>query len=813
MIQLEKILASPATAFVLLTLYAAGLAAATFLEKAYGTALARVAIYCSPLFFLLQALLVVNFVAMALKRRLLKSRRLGLPAVHLAFIVILAGALVTHLFGREGTLHLREGQAGGQMEMHTARGHTVHELPFRMELVKFTLTRYPGSASPSSFESDVRVYVDGDTLSRVIFMNNVLDVKGYRFFQASFDADERGSVLTVNRDVAGRNITYAGYLLLLAGCIACLTEKNGRVRTLYRQLHVHRRDAALLTVAGLLAFSPFAGAQTGDGSVTEAVQQHAVDPAHAKRFGALPLQSPNGRIMPVNTFSSEILRKLYRKARFGSLEADGFLLGVLAMPEMWMHVPLIAVPNRELAARFGLTDGHCSYMDVFDGDGNYRLQHGVEEAYRKMPAGRDAMEKELIKLDERINIFHQLLNGQLLNLFPGGDGLPGKWYAPGDDLSVYGGQDSMFVSQIFGWYLSDVREAIRSGDWRRADEILDMISAYQQSRGRASGIGTAEDRTALEVAYNRLEVFRRCKTGYLALGGLLLVGSFVRLYRARRRWTGWLVCLPTAGILAVFLFHMLGMGLRWHIGGHAPWSNSYETMVYVAWATVFGGLVFVRRSPVTLALATLFAGVILFVSGLNWMDPQISPLAPVLKSPWLMFHVAVLMAAYGFFGISFFLGLTNLITMSLVRKSRLSLHAPQLRERSTVNELSLLAGLVLMTVGTFMGAVWANESWGRYWGWDPKETWALITIVVYVLVTHLHLIPKLYSLWLLNLLSVVAFASVLMTYFGVNYFLSGMHSYGQSDAASGISGYLYAAAALVTALALGARKGSALRMS
>jgi cytochrome c-type biogenesis protein CcsB len=234
-------------------------------------------------------------------------------------------------------------------------------------------------------------------------------------------------------------------------------------------------------------------------------------------------------------------------------------------------------------------------------------------------------------------------------------------------------------------------------------------------------------------------------------------------------------------------------------------------MVYAAWATVFAGLMFVRRSPVTFALATVFAGVILFVSGLNWMDPQINPLVPVLKSPWLMFHVAIIMSAYGFFGISFLIGLTNLGVMSACSKEKLSKQADSLKELSTINEISLIIGLILMTIGTFMGAVWANESWGRYWGWDPKETWALITILVYVLVTHLHLMKNRNNLWLFNLCSVGAFASVLMTYFGVNYFLSGMHSYGQNDQVHAILTYLYIAGLFILLLAFFARKGRRLK--
>ena len=255
-------------------------------------------------------------------------------------------------------------------------------------------------------------------------------------------------------------------------------------------------------------------------------------------------------------------------------------------------------------------------------------------------------------------------------------------------------------------------------------------------------------------------------------------------------------------VVAVFGFHTYGMGVRWYIAGYAPWSNSYETMVYVAWATVAAGLLFARRSRITMALATLFAGIILFVSGLNWMDPEISPLVPVLKSPWLMFHVAVIVAAYGFFGICCLLGITNLVIMALMRNKNQEQMLLRIRELTVVNEMALLVGLALMTIGTFLGAVWANESWGRYWGWDPKETWALITMIIYALVEHLRLVRKWYNLWSFNFSSVMAFCSVLMTFFGVNYFLSGMHSYGENDQVNGIFMYIFAVIVVVIILSV-----------
>ncbi len=794
---LERLFSSFVTAVVLLLLYASGLAVATFIEKYHGSAAAKAMIYYSPLFFLLQFLLVVNFLVIAFKHQYLRLRRWGLLLVHASFIIILLGALVSFLFGEEGILHIREGESTDQMAVREGNQTTFHTLPFTVELKKFTLTRYPGSSSPSSYESDLLVNVDGETHHERVFMNNVLDVKGYRLFQASYDPDERGTVLSVNRDVAGRNITYMGYLVLAIGLIVSLTWKNSRFKILTHRLKVLRSGMMVMIAVGV-ALSVSVSAKGETSPMLDAVQKYAVSQEHAAKFGALPIQSYSGRMMPVGTFSSEILRKLHKSDKIGRLNSDQFLLSLLAMPDMWMRVPFISLSNPELASRFDLTDGECAYLQVFDKNGNYKLQEKLEEAYNKMPAQRTRFDKDLLKLDEQVNIFHQLINYQMLNLFPKEDDPNHKWYAAGDDLSAFTGKDSMFVSRIMEWYLAEVQDALQSGDWSKADEVVGMISTYQQAKNKTLDISS--EKISAELRYNKLEVFRWCKIGYLITGGLLLILSFVMLFR-QQRWMKFGVRILGMGVLLIFLYHTYGMGLRWYIGGYAPWSNSYETMVYVAWATILGGLLFATRSRVTFALATLFGGIILFVSGLNWMDPEINPLVPVLKSPWLMFHVAVIVAAYGFFGISCLIGLTNLVLISIGKENTPRLNA-RIKELTIVNEMSLWVGLALMTVGTFLGAVWANESWGRYWGWDPKETWALITMVVYAVVTHLHLVRCLYSDWLFNLCSTVAFSSVLMTFFGVNYFLSGMHSYGQNDNVHGIFIYLYAVLAIVVVLAV-----------
>lgn len=772
-----RILSSYKTMIVLLVIYAVGLAVATLIEKYMSTEAAKIIIYYSPVLFLLQLLLVINFILVLIKRELYKKGKWGFLVVHIAFIVILAGALTTHILGVEGSIHLREKEKVNHMQVHTNKGESSHELPFSVELVKFTLTRYPGSSSPSSYESKLIIYADGKSEERTISMNNVIDIKGYRLFQASYDTDEEGTILSVNKDVTGRNITYTGYFILIIGFILCFVGKNTRFRQLVDQLKELRYISKSFTIFLLFFLSSFSlNAQDNSANkIFDVIQKSNVTPEHASRFGALPMQAVDGRMEPINTFASEVLRKLHRAEKIGELNPDQFLLSLLTIPEMWKRVPFITLSNKAIAFNYDLTEGYCSYVELFDSNGRYKLHNDLEKAFNKTPSERTKFDKDLIKLDEQINIFHQLVNYKMVNIFPK-DGDPNhKWYAYGDDLSELGANDSVFVTQMMEEYLKNIREALRTNDWSQADKALSLIRTYQIEKNSTLDINIGK--VDAELLYNRLDIFRICKILYLILGGLLLLVSFISLFR-KENWMRWSSYILIAAIIVGVLYHLLGLGMRWYIAGYAPWSNSYETMVYVSLITVIAGLFFMRQSLMTSALATLFGGIILFVSGLNWMDPQISPLVPVLKSPWLMIHVAVIVAAYGFFGISFLLGLTNLSLLGLNKNDKYPILTHRIKELSVVNEMSLWAGLALMAIGTFLGAVWANESWGRYWGWDPKETWALITIIVYTIVTHSRLVKRWNNPYVFNLLSALAFASVLMTYFGVNYLLSGMHSYG-----------------------------------
>jgi len=769
----KEIFSSYKAAIVLMLLYAFILAIATFVEKFSSTETSKALIYYSPLFILLQLLLVVNYVFIFIKCRLWEKKKWGNIVVHSAFIVILTGALITHLFGKEGSIHIREGETTNQMIIQSNKGNSYYNLPFSIKLQKFTMSRYPGSSSPSSFESSLLIHTDGQFIEKKVSMNNILDIKGYRLFQASYDKDEKGTILSVNKDVAGRHITYTGYTLLIIGFILFFVGKNSRFRQLASTLKQLKK--ASFTIALLLFLLPYSlNAHPPTDRIFEAVQKNKISEDHASKFGALPMQSSDGRIMPINTFSSEVLRKLHHSDKIGELNHDQFLLSVITLPEMWMNVPFITYSNKDIAFNFDINIDECAYIELFDTNGNYKIANDLNIAFAKPPAKRSRFDKELIKLDEQINIFHQLIGGKMIQIFPNEKEKNHKWYSYGDNLSSFSESDSLFINNMMRGYLQSIQQGMRTSEWENADNNLSLIYNFQKEKNTLNITST---KISAELMYNKLNIFNLCKKIYLILGGILLILSFAYMLK-NSKWIKWGIYIFIVCIVLTSIYHVFGITMRWYIAGYAPWSNSYETMVYVSFISVIAGFLFLRQSYITFSLSTLFGGVILFVSGLSWMDPQISPLVPVLKSPWLMIHVAVIVAAYGFFGISFLIGTTNIILLQINKKGKYQLLTQRIKELCIINEMSLWIGLALMTIGTFLGAVWANESWGRYWGWDPKETWALITIIIYAVVTHLRLVKRWDNPYLINLSSVLAFACVLMTYFGVNYLLSGMHSYG-----------------------------------
>jgi cytochrome c-type biogenesis protein CcsB len=768
-------------------------------ENSYGPAVAREHFYYAPWFILLQLLQAVNLLAMFLQGSYFKRISKGSLIFHGAFVFIWLGAAVTHYVGVTGIMHIREGETVSSMMHDEGAGMGKTSLPFSVTLDDFRLQRYPGSHSPMSYESDL-VIKKGDEVpvQATVRMNKVIDIDGYRLFQSSFDPDEQGTILSVSYDRPGMQLTYIGYFLLFAGFVLTLFSKKSRFGRLRRELGEMKKNMPYC-VLFLLALSGVAGGQTVH------AQQPCVSSQHAGKFGSLVVLNPNGRLEPVNSYTSAILRKLYGADKLNGINSDQFFLNLLSFPDEWGAYPFIKVDNKELLQRFGRSGKYIAWEDVFDSEGNYILTDEVNDIYAKPASERKRMDSDLLKLDESVNIVYRIMQHQLLPLFPDENDAQGKWYSAGDELNVFQGKDSLFVSKIMDWYIYELGNGVRSGNWEEADKIVGMMNIFQQAKSKTPAIDN--QRVKAELLYNQLNLFFWCRLAYLILGGILLFiacGEIIADFKWGKKVCGILIAL----LVIAFLAHTSGVLLRWYISGRAPWANAYESMICTSWMLVGGGLLFARRFRILPALAGLLGGIMLFVAGLNHLNPEITPLVPVLQSYWLMSHVAIIMIGYVFFALCALTGLFNLILMSLLSATNRVKLQFRIREFTLLNEMAMILGLFFMTAGTFLGAIWANVSWGRYWGWDPKETWALISIVVYALVLHIRFIPLLKgkTTWCFNLLSVVAILSVIMTWFGVNYYLSGLHSYGKTEGGDLLLWIWGAGLCVVLALGLFARR-------
>ncbi len=652
-------------------------------------------------------------------------------------------------------------------------------LPFALKLTDFEMEKYPGSMSPSSYASEV-VVIDrkkGIEMPYRIYMNHVLDYEGYRFFQSSYDLDEKGTVLSVNRD-PGALITYIGYALLFFAMVAHLFMPQSRFMKLFRLTKRVQKKREILTGAAVFGFLMlgFASGLRADTSLLD--KARVFESEHALKFGTLLVQDRDGRIEPLDTLARMVLAKVTRTDRFEGMQAVSVFLGMTVKPDLWQKIEMIYVSDPKIASMLGAEGKrYLSFATFFDENG-YRLEKKLLEATRKKPSQRSGFENELIKVDERVNICYMVYTGRLLRIFPKPGDKNLTWYSPVEAIKSFPPVQSELVRLISASYFANIEEALKSGDWSKADEALGVIKDYQRYYG--ASLIPPQTKIEAELLYNRLDIFNRLVPFYSIVGSVLLVLILISLIYPRFDLSP-VIKIGTLFVLLGFLAHTFALGLRWYVAGHAPWSNGYESMIYIAWAIVLAGLLFSRNSPIAFAASSLLGGLILFVAHLNWLDPQITTLVPVLKSYWLMIHVSVITASYGFFALSALLAATVLILHLFVGENNKKVMILSIKELTYTNEMSLIIGLVLVTIGNFLGGVWANESWGRYWGWDPKETWALVTILVYAIVAHMRLVPGLNSLFVFNVASLLAFFSVLMTYFGVNFYLSGLHSYAQGD--------------------------------
>ena len=712
----------------------------------------------------------------------------------------------TTLLYREGFLPSEHKLELDNIKVSLSYGSKPIEVPFSIHLDDFQLERYPGSTSPSSYASEVQVIDGEERFLHRIFMNNVLDYKGYRFFQASYDTDELGTVLAVNHDALGTNVTYLGYFLMMIGMFFTLFGKHSRFTSINKKLAKLKDKTALLLLL-FLSISSISFAQKEQPKITiETIQQQTVNVQHAELFGRLMVQDLDGRIKPLNTLASEFLRKLTRKPYFRftkdgesiKLSANQTFLAMQAAANVWQYIPLIKVDKQkggELFSSLKISeDDMVSFVGLLDDKGDYILGKVVEEANKKKPAERSEFDKEVLKVDERFNILFNVFSGNYLKVFPNSNDENNKWHSQTHHFQDFPKEDGAFAKSIIQNYFKDVNQK----NWVAASEKLEYIKKFQDVLGKE--IIPSRKRVEAELWYNQMNLNFWLFQVFFMLGAVLLILSLVRIFTNNKP----IIILWNASILLTLVSFLVFTGniiLRWYVSGHAPWSNGYEMLVFVAWVLLLCGLITFRKSDFSLPLSTLFAGALLFVSYLDWLSPEITNLMPVLKSFWLKIHVATIVSSYAPLALSAILGFMALLLMIFKTKTTQKVIDIRIKELTYINEISMTIGLFVLAVGTFLGGIWANESWGRYWAWDPKETWALISVIVYAIVLHLRFIPVLRNNYTLNMVSVFAFGSIIMTSFGVNYYLSGLHSYAAGDPVP-IPTFIYVLVAIVVVVSV-----------
>lgn len=668
------------------------------------------------------------------------------------------------------------------VRLQMAYGSRRTILPFALKLMDFEVERYPGSMKPSSFSSDVIILDKEREIKEPyrIYMNHILRYRGYRFYQADYDEDELGSVLTVTRD-PGMFLVYLGFILMIAGLLFTLGSRGSRFRELGKKglsSHASRFWMVMLAAAFLGWNGSTANAQTPELTLRNLTA--AINREHLGRFSNLPVQN-GGRIEPVSTLAHKLAYDLTGSPHLPGVPPTAVILGIWSNPDAWRHAPLILVKDAGIRSVFGLPEKqeYASLNAFYEPEtGRYRLGDVVRALVRKPPDLYSPGEKALLELDGRISILNEFLDGKVFRVFP----LPGdpshRWTWAGEKRATRTGPDAFTVSELADNYRNAVKAAMAGNTWTDAESALNALRAYQERYGK--DILRSESGIRAEVLYNALHLFERLFPWCFFLGVLVLAWKWITAVRPSfdRAWIRRFLFIL---VFVIFALQTFGLILRWIASGHAPWTNKYESMVFIGWATLMAGMLFSRRSPFVLAASSLLSGLILMAASMPWMDPAIGTLPPVLKSLWLVIHVSVITSSYGFLGVAALVSFMMLVLYIFRPGKNGQGVASLILQTSWIHERMLMCGVILLCIGNIFGSVWANESWGRYWGWDPKEAWTLVMILVYTAVLHLRLVHGLRRLYFYHVSSLFAFGTVIMTYFGVNFYLSGLHSYAQGD--------------------------------
>ncbi len=683
------------------------MAAATIVEKYQGTSYVSEHIYGSWWFSALWALLTALAVFHFIRRRV---RRASTVALHLSFVVILAGALLTHLTSRKGVVHLRQGQT---VSHYLTEDLQQHPLPFSIRLDRFEVHYHEGTDAHSDYVSHLTM----DHQPYVVSMNQIASHQGIRLYQSSYDSDLQGSILALNSDPWGIPVTYCGYALLFVSLLWILIDPRGT----YRQL---LRRAAAVAVAALFTIPASAGPRV-------------LPEETAARFGRLFVVY-NDRVSPMQTYALDFTKKLYGKRSYEGYTAEQVFTGFIFFYDDWTREPLIKIKDSEMKHRLNLPD-YASHSTFFTRNG-YTL-------------GPYLQHKDVAKIDEKVILIMELHQGRPLKIFPYQDSLRLTWYSPTSTLPAdMDAEHQKYMREVFTLLNGEVH----AGRYEVVNQYLDKLLLYQQTFGRQSL--PVSYRVEAELIYNKVAfatvLFMVCLTL-----GFLLFGVSIWRPQWLRSW------LPLALLLCAFLVLTFCLALRWIITGVIPMSNGYETMLFLAWSVQLLAMLMSRRFPIMLTFGFLLSGFFLLVSHISQMDPQMTHLMPVLNSPLLTVHVSVIMMSFALLSLTFICGVTAL----LFRKKS--------DELQLLSQLMLYPALTFLGFGIFIGAIWANVSWGTYWSWDPKEVWALITLIIYALPLHNKSLPMFSKPLFFHGYCIIAFLSVLITYFGVNFILGGMHSY------------------------------------
>lgn len=727
------------------------LAVATFFEKSFGTDFVVRYVYHSWWFVLLWGWVAFSGCASLLHRQFRRS----LIALHASLLLILLGALLTFLTARRGVVHLRQGVPADSFQEETPQGGKVTvRLPFTMRLEQFSVRYHPGSEMPADYETSFTIQEEqtGSPVSGTVSMNRIFSYRGIRFYQTSYDADGKGSYLSLNEDRYGIPVTYAGYFLLFVSLIWMLCDRNGGFRSLWRNPRLHR----LMMLCCLLVLA----------SEVRALPTLRED--RAQEFGRL-LVSYQGRVCPIQTLALDMVRKLHGSNSYQHYSAEQVMAGLLFYAAEWDAEPLVRVKDDGL--RQALQCGKYVSVNQLVQGGDYVLQPYVEEYYR---GKYSKLNKAAVDLDERLQLLALMRQGSMMRVFPArqSDGQI-RWYSPVDSLPAATPRvQQLFVREAFGWLYE---YGVRREDDAVLRDMLSKIKSYQQQYGGDSV--PASFRLRAEHWYNRFPVVGMLYKINLTVGLSLFLTLIFALLKnrplpyVRNPWMRGGVWVLLGGVFALLTTHI---ALRWVICGRLPMGNGYETMLLLAWLVLLLSVLLNRRFPALVSFGFLLSGFFLLVSGLSQMDPVMTHLVPVLSSPLLSIHVSLIMSAYALLSFTALCAIVSLLLQVLHRLPDCRL--PERQESLLLlSRLFLYPGIALLAAGIFVGAIWANVSWGRYWGWDPKEVWALINLLLYAVPLHgfrVFRAPVRYHLYLL-----FCFLTVLMTYIGVNYFLGGMHSY------------------------------------